>query len=121
MGTQAEITSLTRADITSTVRDLARATITAMPRRDRSDIETPATRALDAAVAQYDEVEQLLKEKDAKLRSAIIEAAREAAQPGSKLTITEIAHRVGWTREYVNRIATEAGVKQPRKSRTKAE
>jgi len=91
-----------------------------MPRRSRIDTDTDATRALDAAVSEYDEAEAALKEKDAKLRAAIVEAAREAAQPGSNLTITEIAHRVGWTREYVNRIASEAGVKQPRKARKTA-
>lgn len=111
------ITRSTYADITSVVRDLARATIGAMPRRARAVTETETTRALDQAIGEYDEAESVLKAKDAKLRQAIIEAAREAASPDSDLTITEIAHRVGWTREYVNRLVTKAGVKQPRTPR----
>lgn len=121
MQTLTTITSRDPSGITLLVRDLSRATITPMPRRARPVTETAVTRALDAAVAEYDEVEKLLKEKDAKLKAAIVEAAKEAAQPGSDLTITEIAHRVGWTREYVNRLATEANVKQPRKTRKAAD
>lgn len=117
MRTLSMITSSEYADITSGVRDLAHAIISPMPRRMRSFTETETTRALDAAVREYDEVEALLKEKDAKLRAAIIETAREASQSGNNLTITEIAHRVGWTRETVNRITTGAEVRQPRKPR----
>lgn len=112
MQTQSTITSLTRDGITSLVRDLAHATIAPMPRRTDPPPDTPVTRALDEAVREYDDAERLLKEKDAKLRAAIVEAAREAAERDSKLTLSNIAERVGWTRETINRIATKAGVRQ---------
>lgn len=83
-----------------------------MPRRDRTVPDTPALRALDDAVREYDEVEALLREKDAKLRTAIVEAAREAAEKESGVTMALIASKVGWTRETINRIATKAGVRQ---------
>lgn len=112
MHSRSLITSSAYADITSVIRDLAHATIEPMPRRPQTRTDTEATRALDAAVREYDEVEELLRRKNAQLRAAIIEAAKEAAQPDSHLTITEIAERVGWKRETISRIASGAGVKQ---------
>ena len=112
MRTLTTITSAYGGDITSALRDLAHATISPMPRRDRTIPDTPALRALDEAVREYDEVEALFKEKDAKLRAAIAEAAREAGDKTTGLTMSLIAERVGWTRETINRIATKAGVRQ---------
>jgi hypothetical protein len=112
MQTLTTITSDDPSDITSLVRDLTHATISPMPRRDRAVPDTPVLQALDNAVREYDEAEALLKAKDAKLREAIVEAAREAADKDSRLTIQHIAERVGWTRETINRIATKAGVRQ---------
>ncbi|MBB3098952.1 hypothetical protein FHR83_006658 [Actinoplanes campanulatus] len=109
------LTTITSGDpnvITSLVRDLTHATISPMPRRDRTVPDTPVLQALDEAVREYDEAEALLKAKDTKLREAIVEAAREAADKDSRLTIQHIAERVGWTRETINRIATKAGVRQ---------
>lgn len=112
MRTLSTITSVTPNDITSLVRDLAHATIAPMPRRSPPPPETPVTRALDEAVAEYDEADRVMKEKDTKLKAAIIEAAREAADKDSGLTMQHIADRVGWTRETINRIATGGGVRQ---------
>lgn len=81
-----------------------------MPRRTRQVPETPATQELDAAVAELERAEQ-------RLRQAIIEAAREAASEGSKLTYAEIGRRTGYSREYVSREATKAGIRQ-RQSKT---
>lgn len=79
-----------------------------MPRRSRDIPETPATRELDDAVADYSRAEE-------RLRKAIIEAAREAATLESKLTYAEIGRRADYSREYVSRLAGEAGIKQQRK------
>lgn len=113
-----EITTAVWAGITNEGRDLPYATITLMPRRPSPDVDTPASRALDEAVREYDEVEALLKEKDAKLRAAIVAAAKERATTKKGLTVIAIADRVGWRRETISRIASEAGVKQrePRKT-----
>jgi len=112
MASQTLITSATRDDITFGIRDLAHATIGPMPRRPAPVTETETVRALDAAVREYDAAEEVLREKDAQLREAIVAAAREAAGPNSDLTVTAIADRVGWTRETISRIASAAGIKQ---------
>lgn len=86
-----------------------------MPRRARQVPDTDATRALDLAVIAYDQAEM-------QLQKAIIEAAREAAQPGSKLTFAEIARRTGYSREHVSRVAGKAGIRQrPPKDSAEAE
>jgi CRP-like cAMP-binding protein len=79
-----------------------------MPRRAREIPETPATRELAIAVDAFNQAED-------RLRRAIIEAAREAATPGSKLTYAEIARRSDYSREYVSRLASGAGIKQREK------
>lgn len=112
MQTLTTITSVDPNSITSLIRDLTHATITPMPRRNTPPVDTPASRALDEAVREYDEVEALLAEKDAKLRAAIVEAARERAETKTGLTVNAIADRVGWRRETISRIASEAGVRQ---------
>lgn len=121
MAYQTVITSVARAGITFDVRDLAHATIGPMPRRPAPITETETVRALDAAVREYDAAEEALRKKDAQLRAAIVDAAREATDPESDLTVTAISERVGWTRETISRIASAAGIKQtkgPKKGAT---
>lgn len=77
-----------------------------MPPRRRVAPDTEATRNLDMAAAAYQQAET-------KLREAIIEAAREATQEGSSLTFAEIGRRAGYSREYVYRVAADAGIKRP--------
>jgi flagellar biosynthesis/type III secretory pathway protein FliH len=87
-------------------RDQSHATIRPMPPRRRQAPDTPAVRALTAAAAAYQQAEE-------QLRKAIIEAAREAAQDDSTLTFAEIGRQAGYSREYVYRLAAEAGIKRP--------
>lgn len=77
-----------------------------MPRRNREAPDSPAIQELDAAVEAYAAAEQRLK-------SAIVGAAREAIQDGSKLTFAAIGRRANFSREYVYRLAAEAGIKRP--------
>lgn len=78
-----------------------------MPRRTRTVPDSPAVQELHAAVNNLQQAEQ-------RLQRAIVEAAREAAVKGSKLTYAAIGRIAGYSREYVGRKATEAGIHQDR-------
>ena len=87
-------------------RDRDHATIRPMPPRRRQAPDTPAVRDLDAAATAYLQAEE-------RLRQAILAAAREAVQEDSALTFAEIGRKAGYSREYVYRLAAEAGIKRP--------
>ncbi len=78
-----------------------------MPRRTRAVPDSPAVQELHAAVDNLQQAEQ-------RLQKAIVEAAREAAVKGSKLTYTAIGRIAGYTREYGARQAAGAGIHQDR-------
>ncbi len=78
-----------------------------MPPRQRKDADTEGTRHLDKAAA-------VAAAADKALRAAIVEAAREVVEGKSKATFGEIGRRAGgYSREFVQRLAAEHGVKRP--------
>lgn len=78
-----------------------------MPPRQRKDADTKGTRELDKAAAEAKAAEQ-------RLRAAIVEAAREVVEGESKATFAELGRRAGgYSREFVQRLAAENGVKRP--------
>ncbi|GAA0550118.1 hypothetical protein GCM10010172_35260 [Paractinoplanes ferrugineus] len=75
------------------------------PRRTRTYKDTPATRELDARIARRDEIERQLAEAEAAVWEQVVVAARE---PDSNITISELGRRVGYSREHVSGIVSEA-------------
>lgn len=78
-----------------------------MPPRQRKEADTEGTRRLDIAA-------DAAAAADKELRAAIVEAAREVVEGKSKATFAEIGRRAGgYSREFVQRLAAENGVKRP--------
>lgn len=89
------------------MRDL-RATIATMPRRVRHYDETSASRELDALVAEREDLEKRLEATERKIWDQTVVVAREK----NRITIAEIARRVGYSREHVSRFITDANKRE---------
>jgi len=70
-----------------------------MPTRDTP--RKPEEAELEAATTRFRRAEQAMKDRRAELHAAI----RAAVSPD--LTISEIARRTGYTREYVSKILSD--------------
>ncbi|BAL87364.1 hypothetical protein AMIS_21440 [Actinoplanes missouriensis 431] len=79
-----------------------------MPRRARAYKETPTSQKLDEVVNRYDKVEKQLAALSVELKTVVVELGREVLSKSTNLTMAEIGRRVGWTREYVSRVVSEA-------------
>ncbi len=84
------------------------------PRRRRDDTDTPGTRRVDKAAQSAAEIAAAADKAEQEVRAAIVEAAREVVEGRSKATFAEIGRRAGgYSREFVQRLAAEHGVKRP--------
>jgi hypothetical protein len=72
-----------------------------MPSRDTP--RTPEEAELEAATTRFRRAEQVMKERRQELHDAI----RAAVDP-ERLSISEVARRTGYTREYVAKILERA-------------
>lgn len=79
-----------------------------MPRRTRTYAEDDDTQHLADVVRRYDRIEKQLAEVAAELKTSVIGLGRRVLAGETDLTIAEIGRRVGWTREYVSRVVSEA-------------
>jgi hypothetical protein len=83
-------------------RDPGRVTIRSVPRPIRKVVETPESRALDAVVREFDDVEDRLRT----LRDEMKEKAIAAVRAG--MSRAEAARRAKYSREYMSRLVSEA-------------
>lgn len=79
-----------------------------MPRRTRAYQVTKASETLDAAVGKYDAAEKRLNDLAVELKKAVVAMGREVLSKETDVTMAEVARRVGWSREYVSRIVSDA-------------
>jgi hypothetical protein len=79
-----------------------------MPRRTRTYAEDADTRHLAEVVRRYDRIEKQLAEVAVELKASVIGLGRRVLSGDTDLTMAEIGRRVGWTREYVSRVVSDA-------------
>ena len=79
-----------------------------MPRRTRAYQEDADTQHLADVVRRYDRLEKQLAEVGAELKTAVVAMGRRVLGGDTNLTMAEIGRRVGWTREYVSRVVSDA-------------
>lgn len=108
MSSPSQVTTRKATRITTTGQEHGRATIRHMPRRARTFQEDADTRALADVVKRYDRIEKQLADVGVELKSAVVVMGRRVMSGTTDMTMTEIAHRVGWTREYVSRVVADA-------------
>jgi hypothetical protein len=79
-----------------------------MPRRTRAYQEDADTQRLADVVRRYDRLEKQLAEVGIELKAAVVAMGRRVLSGDTNLTMAEIGRRVGWTREYVSRVVSDA-------------
>ena len=79
-----------------------------MPRRTRTFQEDDDTRRLADVVKRYDRIEKQLADVGVELKQVVVALGRRVLAKETDLTMTEIGKRVGWTREYVSRVVSDA-------------
>lgn len=108
MRTRSQVTTRMGTRITTTGQEHGRATIRHMPRRARTFQEDDDTKTLADVVRRYDRIEKQLAEVGVELKAAVVVMGRRVMSGTTDMTMTEIANRVGWTREYVSRVVADA-------------
>jgi adenylosuccinate synthase len=108
MSSRSQVAAREITSIATTDRGLGRAKIRHMPRRTRTYTEDGDTQRLAEVVKRYDRVEKQLAEVGAELKQVVVLLGRRVLSKDTNLTMAEIAHRVGWTREYVSRVVSDA-------------